>query len=271
MEPVVGIFRNRESARRAAADLHSAGVPAARINLLLPGDAGSLEAAESVPTSDTEQPGMGKAVGGVVGGVAGATVGMGLGAAVATLLVPGIGPVAAVGLAAAALLGIGGAVGGAAAGGALEDAMSHGLPKDELYLYEDALRKGHSVVFVMAEDDAQAKTARARLASDSAETIDAARDAWWIGLRDSEAELYERDGGRFDEDEPLYRRGFEAAQHPDRRDRTWDEAKPDLEQCFGDDCARAPFRRGFERGSEHLRDVRKSFEESPTIEFSTRR
>ena len=39
---------------------------------------------------------------------------------------------------------------GAVAGGALEDGLAHGLPKDELYLYEDALRKGHSVVFAFA-------------------------------------------------------------------------------------------------------------------------
>ena len=40
---------------------------------------------------------------------------MELGAVVATILIPGVGPVLAVGIAAAAILGVGGVVGGAAA------------------------------------------------------------------------------------------------------------------------------------------------------------
>nr|MDQ6893660.1 hypothetical protein [Acidobacteriota bacterium] len=98
MDNVVGIFRDRERARRASEHLRQGRIPADRVNLLMPG----TDALESIRTSDTEQPGMGKALGGVVGGTAGATAGMGLGAAAASLLIPGIGPVAAVGLAAAA-------------------------------------------------------------------------------------------------------------------------------------------------------------------------
>jgi len=51
------------------------------------------------------------------------------------------------------LLGAIGAVGGGAVGAALESATSEGVPENELFIYEDALRKGCTVVVVMAEDD----------------------------------------------------------------------------------------------------------------------
>src|SRR4029077_15391270 len=109
------------------------------VNLLTPGSNGADVAA--VKTSDAEEPGTGAAIGSVVGAAAGASAGAGLAA-----FVPGIGPVVAVGWAAMALLGLLGAVGGGVAGHALETSLSEGLPKDELFLYEDAVRKGHSVV-----------------------------------------------------------------------------------------------------------------------------
>lgn len=267
MESVVGIFRDSQGAQKAAQALRRSGIPSERVNLLTPADREG-SAALRVATSETEQPGMGKAIGGVVGGVAGATAGMGLGTAAATLLVPGIGPVAAVGLAAAALLGLGGAAGGAAAGGALENAMSDGLPKDEIYLYEEALRKGHSVVFALVDDARAAKAARRELDAAGAETIDAAREAWWVGLRDAEAAAYERDGKPFSSDEPTYRRGFEAALHPQRRQRTFEEARRDLARLFPGVSDEPAFRRGYERGLRHAKGIFRSFEEADTGEFA---
>lgn len=251
METVVGIFRDREEARRAAEDLRRGKIPAERVNLLIPGG----DPSTSVAMSETEQSGMGKAVGGVVGGAAGATAGMGLGAAAASLLIPGVGPVAVVGLAAAALFGIGGAVGGAVAGGKLEDAMSHGIPKDEIYVYEDALRKGHSVVFALADGDGEAEFARAVLSRDGAESLDAARDDWWVGLRDAEAADYEKDGRHFASDEGVYRKGFQSALHPARRHRSWTECQPELSGLHPEQCGHPAFRRGFERGQAHARSL----------------
>src|SRR5450759_5201932 len=123
-----------------------------------------------------------KAVGGVVGGAVGIAAGMELGAAAAAILIPGVGPVLAVGIAAAAILGVGGVVGGAAAGSALEKDSTTGLPADELFVYKDALKQGRSVIFVEARDD-EAEKAHAVLANAGAESIDAAREEWWIGLR----------------------------------------------------------------------------------------
>src|SRR3982751_4940158 len=145
MRTVAGIFKSRASAERAAEHLRSAGIPDERISLLAPGTTvEELDAA--VPTTETEQPGMGKAIGGTVGGALGVAGGMHIGAAAASLFVPGGGPGSAAGVVGAALLGIGGAATGVAAGGAVEDAVAEGLPHDELYVYEDALRQGRTVL-----------------------------------------------------------------------------------------------------------------------------
>jgi hypothetical protein len=108
--------------------------------------------------------------------------------AVVSALVPGIGTVTAIGLAALGIIGfVGGALAGAAAGGALENVMSDGLPKDEIFVYQDALRKGRTVLIVLTEDEEQAGMVRGELTQAGAESLDAAREDWWVGLRDAEA------------------------------------------------------------------------------------
>jgi hypothetical protein len=252
MNSVVGIFQSAESARAAAEALGAEGVPRDRISVLTP-RSGESEVHSKVPTTDAEQPGMGKAVGGVVGGVFGATAGMGLGALAASLLVPGFGALAAAELLGAALLGAGGVAGGVAAGGALDEKLSRGLPKDELYLYEDAIRNGHSVVFALAADDDQADRIRRALDSHGAESLDAARDRWWVGIRDAERADYEAAGGDFAAAEPAYRAGFEAVMRPGLRGRSWKDAEKDLRERYPEHYGLDDFRRGYERGALHLR------------------
>jgi hypothetical protein len=227
MITVAGVFRSRERAGRAVGELRKARLQ--QINLLTPGST-DLQV-DSVPTSDAEQPGMGKAVGGVVGGALGVAGGLGLGTAASTLLVPGVGPVVAVGLAAAAILGAGGAVGGAAAGAALEKDTTTGLPADELFVYKDALRQGRSVIFVQAGDDDEVERARQTLAQAGAESIDAAREEWWIGLRSAEQEHYHALGGNFAQDEQAYRQGFEAALRGDSATHRSDDAVSEAYRC----------------------------------------
>ena len=72
--------------------------------------------------------------------------------------------------------------------------MSTGLPKDELYLYEDALRAGHSVVFAFAADDAQEEAAKRALQEAGAESLDAGDESWRVGL--SPAPTHSREQGR---------------------------------------------------------------------------
>src|SRR6185369_14634925 len=197
MQSEAGVFVRRDDAERAAAALESLGIPRDRITLLTPG-----ADTRRVPTDEGERPGVGAALGTVTG----AAMGFPLGAAV-SLLVPGVGAVIASGLIGAVLLG----AGGAAVGATLEESLVTGLPRDELFVYEDALRGGHTVVIALVEDEALAEAARRALAGAGAEAVDAARERWWLGLRSAEQEEYGDGPQAFERDEALYRRGFEAA------------------------------------------------------------
>src|SRR4051794_25405391 len=175
MQNVAGVFRSVDGVKCVVERLRAQGFPEERINALSPGtDPGEIEA--KVRVSDTEQPGMGGALGGTVGAAIGAAGGLELGATAASLLIPGIGPVLAIGIIGAAIFGAGGAVGGALLGEKLEDRMDEGVPHDELFVYEDALRRGRSVVFVSAENDAEAERIQNVFTRCGAETIDAARE-----------------------------------------------------------------------------------------------
>ena len=253
MIAVAGIFTSRAGVERAIERLRALGIPQDHINGLFPG--ASTSELDTVPTTDAEQPGMGKVVGGVVGGVTGASGGL-LGAAVATAVVPGIGPVMAVGLTAAALLGLGGVVAGAAAGGALESTFDVGLPKDELYIYEDALRQGRSVLIVLARDSNQADEIREALTWAGAESLDAAREQWWLGMRDAEAEVYKAQGLDFTTDEPLYRQGFEAALQPGAAGESYADALDFLRMHYIQVYREEAFRRGYARGQAYQEGLR---------------
>src|ERR1022692_947733 len=118
MKTVAGVFRLYQTARDAAGALRRSGFSENQVNLLSP--ASSEDKIHTIPTSGTEQPGVGGAIGGLLGGALGVAGGLELGMA-AAVLIPGVGPVLAFGLAGAALLGAGGAVGGAALGNAADD------------------------------------------------------------------------------------------------------------------------------------------------------
>lgn len=270
MESIAGIFNSLADARRAAAILRTLGIPEDRITVLTP-HTSEAEIEASVPTDDSEQPGMGKALGGTVGAAMGVAGGATAGAVVASLLVPGVGPVIALGLLGAALLGAGGATVGAVAGDALEKAMADGLPHDELYVYEDALRRGRSVVVAFADDELIAENARAELARAGAETVDAARAEWWIGLRDAEQEHYVSQGGDFNLDEAKYRLGFEAALHPGRRGKSGQDMAPNLQQGYGSDSATPAFRQGYERGRRYQVYIVETYKVAPRDEQSSKR
>jgi len=254
METVAGVFSSGAAAERAVAGFRSAGFAQDRIAFLTPGTTDeAVEAA--VPTSESEQPGMGSAMGGTVGGAMGVAGGASLGAAAASLLIPGVGPVIAGGIIGAALLGVGGTAAGAAAGAALERGLADGLPHDELYLYEDALRKGRSVVIAFADDSESAESARNVMAQAGAESIDAAREEWWVGLRDAEEETYQAQGRDFAADEQAYRRGFELALSPKRRDKSYDDVHAELNATVGAAGSEEALRHGYERGQAYQQTI----------------
>src|SRR3984893_7762976 len=94
MEAVSGVFNTRTVAERVVQEAASAGVPADNVTLLTPGSVDRIDQEmPSVPTDSTEQPGMGKAIGALMGGGVGLT-----GGALLIALVPGVGPITAIGL-----------------------------------------------------------------------------------------------------------------------------------------------------------------------------
>jgi hypothetical protein len=247
MKSVVGIFETWQEAAHGANLLQTVGFDGRNVILLSPG-ASERDVQAAVPTEDAEQPGMGKAIGSVVGGAAGLSAG----ALLASLLLPGIGPVLAVTFG-AAVGGLGGAAAGAAAGGTLENLLSIGLPKDEIFFYEDALRQGRSVVVGLSESDDQIEAGHDALSKAGAETLDAAREKWWIGLKDAEEAEYAMPEG-FKDVEASYRRGFTAALEPGIRGQSFEAAGEYLQKNYPESCREQSFRRGFERGRHYYRE-----------------
>lgn len=252
MSTVAGVFQSRSAAERACAELAPLGIAENRINIITP-QVSNRELA-LIPTIESEQPGMGKALGAAVGGAVGLAGGMGIAEVALTgLVVPSLGPVIGIGLLGGVLLGALGAV----TGGAIENYMAQGLPGDELFVYEDALRRGRSVVIVAPENSQQEKAIRGALEDAGAESIDRAKEMWWVGLRDVEKEQYKpEDGATFEDDERYYRAGLEAALHSRNRDKSYEDAK----RALGDSEPRlhgsAPFRRGYDRGRAYLETIK---------------
>jgi hypothetical protein len=245
MESIVGIFASRDAAASAVDALQLLGFEGKNLIMLHPNrDESHVEA---VPSEDAEQPGMGKALGGVVGGAAG----LGAGAVIASLLMPGVGPVLAITFGAAAL-GIGGAAAGAAAGGALEEGWTNGVPKDEVFFYEDALRQGRTLVIALSEDAEQLESGRKVMEESGAESLDSAREKWWIGLRDADQAVY---SGTKDFRPAVFRQGFEAALEPEIRGQSLEEIKGYLQKRYPHEVDDVSFRDGFERGRQYYERI----------------
>jgi hypothetical protein len=258
MEAITGVFATRPAAEHALQQVHKAGIPSDKITLLTPGSTDQIQKeVQAVPTEAAERPGMGNAIGALVGGGIGFT-----GGSVLMALVPGLGPVTALGLLGSAILGAAGATVGAVAGGRVEKSTYEGLPEDEIFVYEDALRKGRSVVIALADDEPAASLVRDILNGVGAESIDAAREQWWTGLRSAEASQYTKSGRNFTEDEQFFRLGFQAAMHArtrcmefDQVSAAMDAALEDVKQQYPGAKVEEPFLRGYQRGREHYQQL----------------
>jgi hypothetical protein len=255
MQAVTGVFLSRNDADRAAKRLRTEQVPADRITVLYPGNLENEIAA--VPVVAGEETGMGKVMGAVVGAAAGISA-----EGLLFALIPGVGPVTVLGLYGAAILAAAGASIGAATGAKLENSMTEGLPEDEIFVYEDALRKGRSVVIALAQDEHEAASLRALLESEGAETVDAAREQWWIGLRSAEQEHYMKSGKDFGPVEKFYRLGFEAALHSKNRCKEFDQTSAEMDSMLEDikhkypgQDVEEPFTHGYQRGREYYQKL----------------
>src|SRR5207247_10192883 len=116
------IFNSFADAKRGAALLRTVGINEDQIAVLSPHTPEAAVDAR-IPTTETEQPGMGQALGGAIGAGLGVAGGVSAGTAVARLLLRGVGPVVAFGLLGAAFVGAYCAAVGALAGGA----VGHGM------------------------------------------------------------------------------------------------------------------------------------------------
>jgi hypothetical protein len=176
MHSAVGIFGSGTAAEQAVRKLLENRIPRESI-VFLTSDQSETKIA-SLRTTDAEAEGMGKAMGAYLGGVVGAGAGLSLGSAVASLFVPGVGPILAAGMGAAAALGLGGATAGASIGHASEDFMDEGIPKDDVFFYRYLLKQGRSVVLVNCDEQEQVAPARALLDQSGSEDVKLARKQW---------------------------------------------------------------------------------------------
>lgn len=266
MEAITGVFQTRSEAERALREVQNAGVDADRVTLLVPGSVDQVEKeVRSVPTDSTEQPGMGNAMGALLGGGIGIT-----GGSVLMALVPGLGPVTALGLLGAGILGAAGASVGAVIGSKAEKSTIEGLPEDEIFVYEDALRKGRSVVVALVENQGSESLVRDLLKRNGAETVDDAREQWWTGLRSAEKGHYDgamQKAGQsparnFTDDEKFYRLGFEAALHARTRCMEFDQVSAEMDAALEEVKRQYPgqqvddaFTRGYQRGREYYQHL----------------
>jgi anti-sigma B factor antagonist len=151
METAIGVFASRDHAEQAVRELREKGVPEGSINYLTRSENEAKTIAQEFGTY----------VGGFVGGAAGMTAGV----VAASLLLPGIGTVFALGLGAAALLGAAGAGAGRSVGSAAANDSQAPLPtaneklSDEAVFLREVLKEGRSLVVVQTDSQETAKLA----------------------------------------------------------------------------------------------------------------
>lgn len=255
MKNVTGIFASQSDAQVAMDEIRLAGTQEDRITLLTPRT--KRTQLESESDVGIEQQGMDETLGDAFG----APTRWSAGPSLFWATIPGVGPVTAFGPLGKAVLTLAGATLDSVPGGTLDSSITEGL-SDEVFLYEDVLRKGKGVVIVLPSDEAEASHVRELLQSKGANTVGEAREQWWIGLRSAEQEHYSVHGRNFGDDEIFYRLGFEAALHARTRCKEYDQtlgemdAKiEDLQQRYPGREIAKPFSRGYERGRNYYQHL----------------
>lgn len=151
METSIGVFSSRSRAEEAVRELLQKQLPEESILFLT--------------RSEVEAKTIGTQFGAAVGGFTGGAVGMSAGVVAATLLLPGIGTVFAIGFGAAALLGLTGAGAGASLGKMVADDVSALQPtpdakcSEEAAFFREVLQSGRSLVVVRTESKELAQVA----------------------------------------------------------------------------------------------------------------
>lgn len=244
MEVLTGIFHFPADATRTAERLRELGIPQERIRVLT-SETSRADMGATLPVEETEGPGVGTVLGGLVGGV--------LALMLSPFFVAG-GPFAAIGRTGGTVIVVlGAAILGVIVGRIIERAATRGIPRDDLFLFEEALHRGRSVLVATTEAPTQSATIRRELKAGGAEPVDAFGTDWWNGLREGEQAHYEGVTRRaFAEAEPAYRRGYELALHRTYRGRPYEAAAQEIEARLVDRSRAEDFRRGYERGQAYF-------------------
>jgi hypothetical protein len=137
---LVGVFDSREEAEMVVDELRQAGFAENAIGFAIRG--GDAVAGGVITDAALTRDGQGAVKGMVAGGLAGSLLG-----AAAVLVVPGVGPLLAMGVLATAL-GFGAA--GVATGGILGAMMGAGISEEEARTYEKEFNAGRAIVTVNA-------------------------------------------------------------------------------------------------------------------------
>ncbi len=155
METAIGVFTSRDNAEGAVKELRERGVP--------------QESVVFLTRSESDAKNLAKEFGAYVGGFVGGAAGMTTGVVAATLLLPGIGMVFALGFGAAALLGVAGAGAGASVGSAAAHDADAPQPttaeksSEDVAFFREVLKEGRSLIVVRTESKELASSACAVL------------------------------------------------------------------------------------------------------------
>jgi anti-sigma B factor antagonist len=155
METAIGVFTSRDHAEGAVKELRERGVPEESIIFLT--------------RSESDAKNLAKEFGAYVGGFVGGAAGMTTGVVAATLLLPGIGTIFALGFGAAALLGVAGAGAGATVGSAAAHEADAPQPataeksSEDVAFFREVLKEGRSLIVVRTESKELATSACAIL------------------------------------------------------------------------------------------------------------
>jgi anti-sigma B factor antagonist len=149
METAIGVFSSRERAEEAIRELRRSGV--------------SDDSMVFLTVSENEAKSVAKMFGASVGGFAGGAAGMSAGVVAASMLLPGIGTVFALGFGAAALLGLAGAGAGAAVGSNVAKSDIQPTPDakcaEDATFFREVLKEGRSLIVIRTDSQTTAAVA----------------------------------------------------------------------------------------------------------------
>jgi uncharacterized protein (TIGR02271 family) len=246
----VGHFRDRGAADAAYDDLLRNGFGRDDLSIMGRGREGGTGLADD----DHVGAGEGAAVGGITGLLLGA----------AAMLIPGIGPIVAVGPIAAGLAGaVTGGVTGVVVGGITGALTDAGVDHDTATYYDERFKQGGYLLTVRADDMEYEKArmilerhdgdVRAGTATGGGATTASAGtwDTAMPGYRSRWQERYGTSGGRWEDFEPAYRYGHEMRGNASYRGRAWSEAEPELRRDWESRYKDRPL----DRFGSHIRET----------------